>query len=516
MINNSIKLQEKEGIVIPPLENVFQDGNWINQNNKISISMSLQNKINDFFNYVLKNYPNRIVISFRKQHQFQAKKGVDLRKELGYGDDVIMFFKDYGFYYDYTGKLAFDNYQKQERFPIKEEKQEQISSYSVATIDLSKVYVNNHWRPLSCKQINEKIQESLDKLLNRIFEIYPTRMIYMLNTNYKRIAEDQLPSIRNTLGYKNNFEFFFDFGFFYMKSKNPEKNLIEYILAEKDENEVPYCMIALRKLYEGHKIRIDNLTDFILFYSEHGYKKTKTFFDSLYIDYDDFAYNLVKGFDLDNLKKDKSLETIILSKKSVIPNFIESNEPMLKELDDKVLDQLLLLVKKEKNSIRSFSIQPIFMKYLIEFITQRTLKDNDIDKICKYIKILNTYDLLDEYKIYTYLYLYYLKTNNNVYLSIIKFCRTNIENILYFVFDKKIDLSNIYLFVDENDIDAKLSALYKRAMQIDYNNYLKEDLIKIIKIFYLLGDFKESKNMLEKHIEIFRKQFHYEPSGYKN
>ena len=112
--------------------------------------------------------------------------------------------------------------------------------------------------------------------------------------------------------------------------------------------------------------------------------------------------------------------------------------------------------------------------------------------------------------------MYYLKTNNNVYLSIIKFCRTNIENILYFVFDKKIDLSNIYLFVDENDIDAKLSALYKRAMQIDYNNYLKEDLIKIIKIFYLLGDFKESKNMLEKHIEIFRKQFHYEPSGYKN
>lgn len=515
MINNSIKLQEKEGIVIPPLENVFQNGNWINQNNKISINKSLQDKINDFFNYVYKNYPNRIVISFRKQHQYQAKKGVDLRKELGYGDDIIMFFKDFGFYYDYTGKLAFDNYQNQDHLPIKEEI-EQFPSYSVATIDLSKIYINAHWNPLSNKKINEKIQESLDKLLNKILEIYPTRMIYMLNTNYRRIAEDLLPPIRNKLGYKNNFEFFFDFGFFYMKSKNPEKNLMEYILGETDQKELPYFMIAIRKLYEGHKIRIDNLTDFILFWMEYRYKETKTFVDKFYIDYDEFAYNFVKSFDLNYIKKDESLKVITLSKKSTIPNFIDNNESMLKELDDKVLEQLLLLVKKEKHSFRTRDIQPIFMKYVIEFITLRDLKENDIAKICKYIKTLYTYDLLDEYKIYTYLYLYYLKTNNNVYLSIIKFCRTNIENILYFVFDKKIDLSNIYLFVDEDDSDAKLSALYKRAMQIDYNNYLKEDLIKIIKIFYLLGDYKESKNMLEKHIEIFRKKFHYEPSGYEN
>ena len=38
MIDNSIKLQEKEGVVIPPLEKVFQNGNWINQNKKISIN----------------------------------------------------------------------------------------------------------------------------------------------------------------------------------------------------------------------------------------------------------------------------------------------------------------------------------------------------------------------------------------------------------------------------------------------------------------------------------------------
>ena len=516
MINDSIKLQEKEGVVIPPLENVFQNGNWINQNKAIVIKPSLQNKINDFFNYVFKNYPNRVVISFRKQHQYQAKKGVDLRKELGYDDDIIMFFKDYGFYYDYTGKLAFDSYQKQEHLPIKEEKIEQFPPYSVATIDLSKVYVNNHWVSISNKIVNDKIQESLDKLLNKILEIYPTRMIYMLNTNYKKIAEEQLPPIRNKLGYKSNFEFFFDFGFFYMKSKNPEKNLMEYILSEKGQEKIPYCMRSIRKLSEGHKISIDNLTDFILFYSKSGSVKTKQFFDEFYIDYDEFAYNFIKDFDLNNLRKDDSLKVIRLGQKSAIPKFIANNEALLKELNNDTLEQLLLLAKKEKNYFGLKDIQPLFMKYIIEYITERSLEENDIGKMCRFIKTLDIYDFLDEYKVYTYLYLYYLKTGNNGYLSIIKFCRANIENIFYFVFDKQIDLSNIYLFVDENDNDGILSALYKRALQIDYNKYLKEDLIKIIKIFYLLGDYKESKQMLEKHIDVFRKEFHYEPSGYDN
>ena len=84
--------------------NLYYDGtNWENVTKEVPAD--LQKRVNEIFNKVLEEYPNRIVIGFKNSFATLAKKAIEVRREMGYGDDIEKFFYDFGFYYD-MGPIA--------------------------------------------------------------------------------------------------------------------------------------------------------------------------------------------------------------------------------------------------------------------------------------------------------------------------------------------------------------------------------------------------------------------------
>lgn len=256
---NSLPLNENKEILYRPLANFFDGKKWLNT---LNFPFEYQDEINDFFNIVLKYYPNRLVISFRSEHFILAQKGIILRRKLGYGDNYEKFFNDFGFYYDNAPVADFLKQNKP--------KEEPLIPYGVARNSLENYYYKENWHSCTKKVFDRELQKRINYICDRLLYFYPTRMVYSLNKNHKKFAEETLPKVRDIAEYSSNEDFCNDFGFEYVKLNSYEyKQSVENFIDNSVLNKLDSITI-----YDKYNI--------IQFFSEESNIDT---FDSLIRDY---------------------------------------------------------------------------------------------------------------------------------------------------------------------------------------------------------------------------------------
>ena len=201
------KTAEDFGIQLEDISNYYDGTNWTNKN---EYPEDTQQKINKIFDDIYSKYPSRIILSFRNEYQTLSNKARDLRRLLGYGEDIVTFFSDFGFHYD-MGPIAQSLAKLQT--PITEEV---LEPDGVALTPIEEVYKDGNWISLSGKTFDKNQQSRLNHVMNQVYGWYPTRMIVLLNKNHKKFTEETLLKARRLCEYEDNESFFSDFGFNYV------------------------------------------------------------------------------------------------------------------------------------------------------------------------------------------------------------------------------------------------------------------------------------------------------------
>lgn len=248
------------GINILPLEQFYDGINWSNGK---SYDEELTKKLNSIMNEIYEKYPSRVIISFKATYPSLSSRCIQIRRAAGYGDDVVSFFADFGFHYD-MGTIAYKLAEQ-----VTEEKEKfDIEPFGLALNPLSDFFDGLKWIAKSGKFFDEESQKKINYILDKVYEWYPNRMIYLLNKNHSKFCEGTLLKTRRLTGYNSNEELFNDFGFEYLnqsqlaavKSVSRPVELPKKEIAPKVKKEKPAIVYPIIKIDENG-VLLDYQTD---------------------------------------------------------------------------------------------------------------------------------------------------------------------------------------------------------------------------------------------------------------
>ena len=351
--------------------NLYYDGtNWENVTKEVPAD--LQKRVNDIFNKVLEEYPNRIVIGFKNSFATLAKKAIEVRREMGYGDDIEKFFYDFGFYYDMGPIAQYLAEKKLNPEATGENPYANLEQPGAATIPFENVKVNGNWISQSGKVYDVKLQERINDMCEKILVWYPARMIVNLNKEHKKFCEGSLLSIRRACGYENNNELLADFGFEYgSKSVGnsifPGERKVEIIQYLKNDSlfqeyyqamEYPYILYSSKSIYDkefeeyvkdlSKKLNIStaSIMEYVRQHSESQLKelsrrKVKIYYNIDSIKVDDFDNLKALTNSEESFKQDDSFNRIF----NLVLNF--DTRKLNEEIIKKAIDNVLKIIDDE-------------------------------------------------------------------------------------------------------------------------------------------------------------------------
>ena len=201
-----------------------------NEELKISIIEFNNNYDQEFYNKQMKDLSElkklRIVVNNKNQENEDNAQFNDFFNQLNELKTLteleeLMNSKIYGNY------VAACNEKKESPKGYDYCKQQVLINQKVYAIDLEKIIINGNWISLSKKVVDEKTQTRINRLLDKLYSLYPRRIVIYLNKYYKKFGET-ISEIRNLLDYnKSTIDFLADYGFLYCDVTKMNLNNIE-------------------------------------------------------------------------------------------------------------------------------------------------------------------------------------------------------------------------------------------------------------------------------------------------